>query len=135
MCAVNMLSTTTLHLMIKDINKLRKHSPFISIDFAYVRNPKFLDIMITPRKLLDEYMTKIIDVLPIHQWENEREKFMRIYNSVIELQSKADPKELQLTRYNFVEYITEYDKRRGTNFKKTFPEFASYFDQWAFVNV
>ena len=60
---------------------------------------------------------------------------MRIYNSVIELQSKADPKELQLTRYNFVEYITEYDKRRGTDFKKTFPEFASYFDQWAFVNV
>ena len=41
MCAVNMLSTTTLHLMINDINDLRKHSPTITMDFAYVRNPKF----------------------------------------------------------------------------------------------
>tara|TARA_B100001057_G_scaffold126591_1_gene125501 strand:- start:22136 stop:23569 length:1434 start_codon:yes stop_codon:yes gene_type:complete len=142
MCAVNMLSTTTLHLMINDINDLRKHSPTITMDFAYVRNPKFLDIMITPRKILDRYMKKIIKTLqdaydsaPTDQWPNESEKIMRIYNSVIELQNKADPKDLQLTRYNFVEYITEYDKRRGTNFKQTFPEFVSYFDEWAFVNV
>ena len=142
MCAVNMLSTTTLHLMINDINDLRKHSPTITMDFAYVRNPKFLDIMITPRNILDRYMKKIIKTLqdaydsaPTDQWPNESEKIMRIYNSVIELQNKADPKELQLIRYNFVEYITEYDKRRGTNFKQTFPEFASYFDEWAFVNV
>ena len=125
----------------------RKNESNINIDFAYVRNPKFLDIRITPKKLLDEYVQRILKGLehdteevrnernPNHQWMIETEKFLRIYNSVNTLQNKADPKELEVTRYNFVEYITEYDKRKSTSFKDTFPEFAPYFDEWAFVNV
>ena len=147
MCAVNMLSTTTLHLLIRDIQKLRKNSVRVNIDFAYVRNPKFLDIRITPKELLDEYVEGILESLehrieevrkernPNDQWMIETEKFLRIYNSVNALRDKEDPRELELTRYNFVEYITEYDKRKGTNFKETFPEFVPYFDKWAFTNV
>ena len=138
MCAVNMLSTTTLHLLIKDIQKLRKdmqsrkNESNINIDFAYVRNPKFLDMRITPRKLLDYYLDKATGELDLVV---ENRKLNRIYDNICELQDMADPDELALTRYNFIEYITEYDKRRGTNFKKTFPEFYPYFDEWAFVNV
>ncbi len=147
MCAVNMLSTTTLHLLIRDIQKLRKNSVRVNIDFAYVRNPKFLDIRITPKELLDNYVEGILESLehrieevrkernPNDQWMIETEKFLRIYNSVNALRDKEDPRELELTRYNFVEYITEYDKRKGTNFKETFPEFVPYFDKWAFTNV
>ena len=43
--------------------------------------------------------------------------------------------EMKDAQENFVRFFEEHDKRRNTNFKKTFPEFASYFDEWAFVNV
>ncbi len=133
MCAVNVLSITSLHLMISDINKIRRATKaIISMDFAYVRNPKFLDMRITPRKLLDYYLDKATGELDLVV---ENRKLNRIYDNICELQDMADPDELALTRYNFVEYITQYDKRRGTNFKKTFPEFYPYFDEWAFVNV
>jgi len=135
MCAVNMLSTTTLHLLIEDINKLREIAGSnISMDFAYVRNPKFLDIRLTPRKLLDNYFIRAINTVP-SKYEHEAGKLWRIYDSVIELQNTSDEKEIGLTRYNFVEFITEYDKRRGTNFAETFPEFAQYCNKWAFEHV
>jgi hypothetical protein len=31
---------------------------------------------------------------------------------------------------NFVRFFTEYDKRRGTNFNKTFSEFEGLIDRW-----
>jgi len=34
-----------------------------------------------------------------------------------------------LQRKNFVAFIEEYDKRRGTNFSDTFPEYASFFQE------
>ena len=30
----------------------------------------------------------------------------------------------------FVEYVTEYDKRRGTDFKKTFPQLIDFYDKY-----
>lgn len=135
MCAVNVLSVTSLYLMIPDINKLRNSTGAdISMDFAYVRNPKFLDMRIAPRKLLDYYVLKATDEIPIDRIV-ENIKLKRIYDSICELQDISDPKELELTRYNFVQYITEYDKRRGTNFETTFPLLVPSFNEWAFVNV
>ena len=141
MCAVNLLSVESLYKLIRDINKFRSiiHrrkllEKDITMDFAYVRNPKFLDIRLAPRELLDECFNRAIDIVPKNR-PIEKNKLRRIYDSVVHLQDIADKKELELTRYNFFEYITEYDKRRGTNFKKTFPGFVPYFDKWAFVNV
>lgn len=140
MCAVNILSIGSLDKLVEDIEKIkhkcfrRKQHKEISIDFAYVRNPKFLDIRLAPRDLLDECFHKTINWINPNR-PTEREKLSRIYDSVVRLQDISDEEELALTRYNFVEYITEYDKRRGTNFKETFPALAQYFDKWAFSNV
>ena len=56
MCAVNLLSVESLYKLIHDINVLResiyRHKLLekdITMDFAYVRNPKFLDIRLAPR--------------------------------------------------------------------------------------
>ena len=42
--------------------------------------------------------------------------------------SSAD--EQQEAQQNFVKFFAEYDKRRGLNFHKTFPELGVYFDKW-----
>lgn len=140
MCAVNLLSVSSLDKLVEDIGQLkekcykRKQVKEISIDFAYVRNPKFLDLRLAPRELLDECFKKtmgqIYDTRPI-----EKQKLQRIYDSIVNLQDMSDPKELELTRYNFWEYINEYDKRRGTNFNETFPELSKHANGWLFSNV
>ena len=45
------------------------------------------------------------------------------------MESPTDPDELERTRRNFYNFFNAHDKRRDTNFKKTFPEFASFYDE------
>lgn len=141
MCAVNLLSVESLYKLIHDINVLResiyRHKLLekdITMDFAYVRNPKFLDIRLAPRELLDECFNRAIDMVPDSR-PIERKKLRRIYDSVVHLQDIADEKELELTRYNFMEFIYEYDKRKQTNFNETFPLLSKHANGWVFVNV
>jgi hypothetical protein len=39
--------------------------------------------------------------------------------------------ELQSNRVDFYKFVNEYDKRRGTNFLKTFPELTDFYNRCA----
>ena len=39
-----------------------------------------------------------------------------------------DPSTQMKNRYNFHQFFSEHDKRRGTDFVKTFPEFEEFFE-------
>lgn len=55
----------------------------------------------------------------------EIQKIKRIYDWMI---TRDKNLELNTQRYDFGKYFTEHDKRRGTNFEKTFPELADFFN-------
>ena len=55
----------------------------------------------------------------------EIQKIKRTYDWMV---SPLDDKKLFEQRYNFGKYFTEHDKRRGTDFKKTFPELADFYE-------
>ena len=40
-----------------------------------------------------------------------------------------DEEEQNKLRRNFYNFITAHDKRRGTNFKETFPELAEFYEE------
>jgi hypothetical protein len=55
----------------------------------------------------------------------EIQKIKRIYDWMI---SPKNNKSIFFQRYNFAKFIEEHDKRRGTDFKKTFPELADFYE-------
>ena len=44
-------------------------------------------------------------------------------------QSSFDSEQLKKQRYNFGKYFEAHDNRRGTSFKRTFPELADFFEE------
>jgi hypothetical protein len=57
--------------------------------------------------------------------EVEVQKVKRIYDW---MQAKQNPEEQMKNRYDFYKYFSEHDKRRGTNFVKTFPELEEFYN-------
>ena len=56
----------------------------------------------------------------------EINKMKRIYDWS---KSNIDSDKLKLERNNLVKFVDEHDKRRGTNFLKTFPELADFYHE------
>jgi organic radical activating enzyme len=57
----------------------------------------------------------------------EAEKFKRIYELTMHQQ---DPDHVTVHQKDFVAFVDEHDRRRGTNFLETFPEFEPYYTKW-----
>ncbi len=55
----------------------------------------------------------------------EIQKMKRIYDWMI---SPQDNKQQMCNRLDFYLFFSEHDKRRGTNFVKTFPEYEDFFN-------
>jgi hypothetical protein len=49
--------------------------------------------------------------------------------------SPQDPYLAKLHRKDFYEFVTEHDRRRGTNFIKTFPEFEKFYYQCKDIKI
>ena len=62
----------------------------------------------------------------------EIQKLKRLYDW---MHSRVDDKRLLEQRYNFGKYFEEHDKRRGTDFKKTFPELADFFEKCKEIKI
>jgi hypothetical protein len=63
--------------------------------------------------------------------EVETEKIKRIYDWSI---SKTNSDLLKTNRKDFVKFVDEHDKRRGTNFVKTFPELEEFYKKIKYDN-
>ena len=55
----------------------------------------------------------------------EVQKIKRIYDWML---SPQDTAEQMRNRYNFYQYFSNHDLRRGTNFVKTFPELEEFYN-------
>ena len=128
MSAVNMLGLPSLTTYLRFVSKLKKGNvDRIVADFAYVRHPEFLDIKIADKITIDKYLKSSIQYII-----NNKEKFSdyeyiklnRIYEDCV-ARFKKDI-DVSKERIQFLQFINEYDKRRGKNFTEVFPEYNNF---------
>lgn len=116
------------------------HAPLI-LDTPFLRYPAHQSIFhVMPASWAKEYIFDQVSFmyrnLENAEWYGsanrgffkwEAEKFKRIYELVMHQQDSIEPTVYQR---DLVAFVDEHDKRRGTNFLDTFPEFAEYYFKW-----
>ena len=105
------------------------------LDTSYLRYPQHQTIKVLPMefsenilkqsKLISYYSTPSFDGNQIGYSDVERQKVKRLYDWMI---TPQDEKTLSHDRYNFYQHFKEHDKRRGTDFLKTFPELEEFYN-------
>ncbi len=143
MSTYNALSLFNYNKLIKEVYNLkdiygsydRYWNSAVFLDSSYLRYPLHQTVQVLPydfsKKILEQ--TKLITYYAIPVFEPkyigfsdiEVQKLKRIYDWMISPQDAG--KQLR-NRYNFHKYFTEHDKRRGTNFVKTFPELEEFYN-------
>ena len=132
MCTFNNLSVVGFQKFLEQILDLRKRYQTdrrrILLDLPHLQGPEHQSAQILTADYLNdmdrhlEFMKKNKDSLKGFS-EAEILKMSR----VIEWMREEKPKEwLSRNRKNFFLYFSEHDRRRGTNFLKTFPEMAKF---------
>lgn len=144
MSTYNALSVTSFIPFLNDILKLRstyntgadRQNP-VSIDIPYLRWPPHQSIFIlTPDYLkhLEDQVTHMYLNKEQAYWpplcghgfyENEINKMERLY--YVAKDSPRNMTEINQNRKDFVLFVDEHDKRRGTNFLETFPEMEEFY--------
>ncbi len=82
--------------------------------------------------LIEKITSEPMDELSLASWKGYCEFLKPIHESLEQERGKDVgwyDRGLDEGRIMFLRYFQEYDKRRGTNFLKTFPEYASFWNQ------
>jgi organic radical activating enzyme len=151
MCTYNILSITSFKDMLQDIvvlkNKYTKQPERphpVSVDIPYLRHPNFMAAWLMPQEWLqhiEETVTWMYQNLQQTYWpplcgkgffDYEIKKMERIY--VVCKEEMNDPSkqdEIELGRRNLIAFVKEHDRRRGTDFLKTFPELEDFYRKYS----
>lgn len=114
-------------------NKERYWGEALLLDTSYLRYPAFLSVNVLEREHKKHILEAAKKALYYGRIGDEPgfsdlqiQKIKRTYDYSIK-----DDDEIHLyTRKQFVKYVTEYDRRRGTDFKKTFPQLSQFYDKY-----
>jgi len=147
MSTYNVLSIFSFDKLLKDLLDLKlefggagKAIPII-LDTPYLRYPNHQAVFIAQPEWRDLYLKPQLDFINnnledrnVRGQENmgffiwEGDKFKRIVDIINEEKLYGD--ELRKNRSDFVAFVDEHDRRRGTNFLKTFPEMEDAYIEW-----
>ena len=107
----------------------------IRFDTPYLKEPLQYDMNILPKDEFIPYMEKHLEYISNNLDDMDRHKFSVLeyekFRRVVDYMKSTDYAVEKLTegRRDFYNWFTEYDRRRGTDFVKTFPELENfYFD-------
>ena len=151
MSTYNLLSVGTYKKFLEDVlNIRRKYREFaiknfrtpLAIDIPYLRYPDHQAAFIMPADLL-HFVEEQIEFMEANEerghidwkesWKGfhdfEIYKLKRIYN-VIKAELENPGPGMTTKRKDFVAFVDEHDRRRGTDFLKTFPELADMYHAW-----
>jgi len=133
MCTFNVLCVTNFDLLLKKILEMRKRLGLrIFFDTPYLKEPHHFMVNILPQEF-NSYMGKILefmkdqartDELPYGFDNVEVEKFKRIVDYMNT--NPVSPELIRNGRRDFYTFFREHDRRRGTSFEKTFPEYMEF---------
>jgi len=148
MSTYNILSLTTYTHFLDDILDIKrqygKHDDFrnpMLLDIPYLRYPDHQAIFIMEPEMLPmlyDQVTHMYRNLEYKNWygtanrgfyEHEADKLKRIYTMVSNMEPNQWTTNTNETRKDFVKFVDEHDKRRGTNFLETFPEFEGFYNR------
>ena len=140
MITVNILSIPKFKDLLKKILEWRKRYnklwqpkwQRIRFDTPYLKEPLQYDINILPKHYIT-YMIDSLEFIKEHSkgWtrgkfsELEYQKFYRVVKYMET--TYYDEQKLQQGRKDFYNWFTELDRRRNTNFEKTFPELFGFY--------
>lgn len=112
-------------------NESRYWGEALLLDTSYLRYPSFLAVNILDREHKELILDAAKKALYYGKFENtygfsdtQIQKIKRTYDYAINNNSDT------YMKMQFVKYITEYDRRRGTDFKKTFPQLIEFYDKY-----
>ena len=145
MSTYNALSVPNYHKLIEGVYGLKEKygssdrywNSAVFLDSSYLRFPTHQTVQILPDKWNKNIFqqAQLADFLGVPLFENkfigysdiEVQKIKRIWDWKI---ADWDGKEQQVKehRYNFGKMFQEHDKRRGTDFRKVFPELADFYN-------
>jgi organic radical activating enzyme len=153
MSTYNILSVPTYQAFLQDMLNIRRkyiaqakqnHRMPVIVDMPYLNHPEHQAAFIIPQELLhfvEEQIKFMKDNREVGTpgmeylgfYDHEIYKLERIYNILVtELESpRAD---LNVRRKDFVLFVDEHDRRRGTNFLETYPEFKEMYFQWKAIS-
>ena len=144
MSTYNALSVTSFIPFLNDILKLRntyntgpeRRNP-VGIDIPYLRYPQHQTIFVLTQNYLkdiEEQVTHMYHNKEHAYWpplcgygfyENEINRMERLY--YVAKEGNKNKEELIRTRKDFAIFVDEHDRRRGTDFLKTFPEMEEFY--------
>jgi sulfatase maturation enzyme AslB (radical SAM superfamily) len=112
-------------------NESRYWGEALLLDTSYLRYPSFLAVNILDREHKELILDAAKKALYYGKFENtygfsdtQIQKIKRTYDYAINNNSDT------YMKMQFVKYVTEYDRRRGTDFKKTFPQLIEFYDKY-----
>jgi hypothetical protein len=117
------------------------HYSIVGIDIPYLRSPALLDAHYADKKLIEKYLIPAMNYMTsnagnitwgLHQGfeQYEIEKMKRIVMEAMHFnKTHGDSDGLVIEhRAKFYDFVNEIDKRKGTNFLKTFPEMTEFYE-------
>jgi hypothetical protein len=143
MSTYNALSLFNYPKLIMEVHKLKQTygssdrywNSAVFLDTSYLRYPQHQTVKILPHqfsslvldqaRLVSFYSTPSFEAREIGFSDVEIQKVKRIYDWMI---SPQDAAEQMKNRYNFYQYFSNHDMRRGTNFIETFPELEEFYN-------
>jgi hypothetical protein len=143
MSTYNALSIFNYNKLITEVYKLKEQygstdrywNSATFLDSSYLRYPLHQTVQVLPydfsryildqSKLISYYSTPSFDARQIGYGDVEVQKIKRIYDWMI---SPQDTTQQMKNRYNFYQYFSNHDIRRGTDFVKTFPELEEFYN-------
>ena len=143
MSTYNALSLFNYNKLIKEVYNLkdiygsydRYWNSAVFLDSSYLRYPAHQTVQVLPydfskyildqSKLITYYAAPAFDPKHIGYSDVEVQKVKRIYDWML---APQDPTQQMKNRYSFYQYFSNHDKRRGTNFVKTFPELEEFYN-------
>lgn len=134
MCTYNALSVPTFNKFLEDVSQLKREfknsrgEPRVILDMPYLRNPSYLSLAVLTEDFAADVKSSL-DYIKDHSvtklnagWlynDTEVSKMERVYNWFMSL--PRDGENVRTMRKKFYTFIQEHDRRRGMDFKTSFP--------------
>jgi organic radical activating enzyme len=141
MTTINILSLPTFSEFVELIMQLRcdynetMDINRVPLSINYLRWPAHLSVKLLPNETRTTYSKIILETSEAWLKYYRKHQYARLYlEEWDQIKRFCDyliqDEDVGEKRKHFVDYINEYDKRRGTDFSKTFPEFAYLLKEW-----
>ena len=105
----------------------------IRFDTPYLKEPLQYDMLILPKDEFMPYMKQHLAFIKDNLNDKDRTKFSELeyekFRRVVDYMDSTNytAEKLKEGRRDFYNWFTEYDRRRGTDFTKTFPELENFY--------